>query len=1242
MQRNYCLVPIMLTAMALCLPAAQLRAAQVCTTQTVGNEEFRGISGTSDNNVVGVGKKGTIFRYDGGSWTAMASPSNEDLNDVEVVDANTAFAVGKKGEVLQLSGGVWTSIGGFTNEDLFGVWAASPTEVYAVGKKGQIFRYDGNSWIDQSAAAGTDDKDIEDAWGDASFFYAIGEKGLLYRYDRNAGSWLPPDTSCTIGDKFEDLWGDGNGNLFLVAKKNIYRYNGSSCAVVATVSEDLSGISGSTLDGQLYAGGKKGLVAHFDGLIWRESQPASEEILDVWVSPAGNAYYAGKKAEITTCAVVVPKLLADWHLDDCTLGFSGSTVIDSGPNGLDGTTVGGMTVENDGQLCSAGDFNGSSAHVAVPDSSLLDLRDGFSVAVWVRHSGAALKDWEAIMAKGDNAYRLHLNGGCGIADTLPGNTRHGITLGLNGGCNGADLNSNVVPVAGNWYHVAATYDRSIMRIYINGNLVNSASYSQPINTNNFGLFIGENSQQRNRYWSGDIDELTTWDGAITPQQVLAHRDRTRPCSNCGGVEFVINHDNFGINCLDETLRVDVVDSIAGTPRTDYNAQVTLDTQSGNGTWTLVTGGGTLTDVIGDDGRATYDWPAGESSAEFALSYTQGSASFDIDVFQTSDPATRDDDSEGNIAFSPNGFTLTATAMSNPPPAVIVPFSAPQVAGTDYPVYIAAYGQTPNDPVCGIIEAYSGPQALKFWSDYMDPGTGVTAVTVNSGLIATSEAAAGSTPVVFNNGQAAVTGKYKDVGRIRINVKDDSLAHPDLPNGIRGATAGFVVKPHHFELANIVSGGGVSNPAAADSSGAVFVAAGEPFSATVTAHDAEGAITPNYGQENFAETVQLTTTLIAPAGGDNPSLGAASGFGPFIAGQATGTNFTWPEVGIVSLMPAVGDGNYLGAGDVLGLASENVGRFNPHHFTTTLNTPTFATACAPGSFTYVGTSFNYSNEPVISVTARAYAGEITKNYAGAFFKISDASLPDPLYTALPATLDTSGLPPASSDPAVAAVGAGVGTLTFSGGSGLMFIRSAEEPPFAADIRLSIDVLDTDGVAALGNPVVFGAGGGIIFDAGAEMRYGRGRLHNGYGSELVNLELPFQIEYFVDANIGFVRNIDDSCTAPVSLSLGAFTDNLAAGETCVLDSGSPGASGAGCAAAAPPALLYREPPLGGDFNLHLRAPGAGNDGSATATADVPTWLEYDWDTATPGFEDPQGTAVFGIFRGENRRIYIRELY
>ena len=1018
MQRNATLSLILLVAGWLLVATTSVNAAQVCTVQRVGTDEFRGISGTSDTNVIAVAKKGTIYRYDGTSWNPMPSATGEDLNDVSVIDS-TAFAVGKDGVVVQLVGGTWISFGEVVDEDLTGVWAASASEAWAAGKNGTITYFDGVSWTDQSAAAGTVPDDLTDIWGDANGVYVISEKGDLYRYDRTSSTWMPRDTSCTIGDKFEDLWGDGIGNIYLVGKKDVYLYDGSSCAVIATAGEDLFGVSGWVQDGSAIAVGKKGTVLEYDGSTWTESQVGKKELQDDWVSPTGNAYFAGKNKELTVCQCI-----------DCPI------------------------------------------------------------------------------------------------------------LGL-------------------------------------------------------------------------------------PQ-------------------FVITHGSYGIHCQSEVVQVQVIDSTSGTPKIDYSGQVTLDTQSGFGSWAPVAGSGAFNDATLNDGLATYDWPLGESSAAFSLSYPEGPPSIDVDVYQTSDAGIRDNDGEGMMVFSPSGLTLTAAPLTNPPPAVIVPFSTPQVAGTDFPVYIAAFGVTANDPVCGIIESYSGPKNLKFWFDYLNPVGGTVAATIESIAIPATEASATDQAVAFTNGQAVVTGKYKDVGQIQISVKDDSLPHPDLPNGIRGATAGFVIKPFQFLLSNIEDGGGIPNPAASDADGGTFVAAGEAFSVTVSALDAEGDITPNFGQESIPETVQLTPTLVAPAAGDNPALGAASAFGPFIAGQATGTNFSWPEVGIITLTPSIGDADYLGAGDVTGSPSGNVGRFFAHHFTTAVNTPTFATSCSSGSFTYIGEIFNYSNDPVITVTARALAGDITENYAGDFFKIDNTSLSDPSYTSMPATLDTSGLPPGSSDPAVASTGAGVGTLTFSSGSGLSYVRGAEEAPFDADIRLSIDIFDSDGAAAIGNPIVFGTAGGIIFDSGANMRYGRGRLQNGYGSELVNLALPFMTEYFVDAATGFVPNTDDSCTAPVNLSLGAFTGNLAAGETCVLDAGTPGDSGAGCAVAGPPGLRYREPPLGSDFNLHLRAPGAGNDGSTTATADVPDWLEFDWDSASPGFEDPTGTAVFGIFRGVDRRIYIRELY
>ena len=110
--------------------------------------------------------------------------------------------------------------------------------------------------------------------------------------------------------------------------------------------------------------------------------------------------------------------------------------------------------------------------------------------------------------------------------------------------------------------------------------------------------------------------------------------------------------------------------------------------------------------------------------------------------------------------------------------------------------------------------------------------------------------------------------------------------------------------------------------------------------------------------------------------------------------------------------------------------------------------------------------------------------------------------------------------------------------------------------------------------------------------------------------------------------------------MTLAFSGFTESLNAGETCVRDAGAPGASGLGCAA--PAALPYSEPPVSGDFRLRLAAPGAGNQGSAVLDATVPAWLRFDWNTGTRRRRDPAGQATFGIFGGERRVIYTREIY
>jgi hypothetical protein len=234
--------------------------------------------------------------------------------------------------------------------------------------------------------------------------------------------------------------------------------------------------------------------------------------------------------------------IAEYRFDECSASGANS-VLDSSGNGLHGQPIGGVTPGVAGIVCSANSFNGSNASVSVNHAALLN-QPYVSVAAWARHTSAAFKGWEAILAKGDTTYRLHLNGGCSISPSLNGyTTANAFTFGFNGGCNNADLNSGIVPVAGQWYHVVGTYDGVTIKIFVNGVLANSAPLATTIGSNTYKLAIGENSQQAGRNWSGSIDEIKIFDRALPDNEVYSmylnessglQRDGTiRTCSICG-------------------------------------------------------------------------------------------------------------------------------------------------------------------------------------------------------------------------------------------------------------------------------------------------------------------------------------------------------------------------------------------------------------------------------------------------------------------------------------------------------------------------------------------------------------------------------------------------------------------------------------------------------------------------------------------------------------------------------------
>ncbi|MBX3665094.1 MAG: hypothetical protein KF834_05370 [Burkholderiales bacterium] len=956
-----------------------------------------------------------------------------------------------------------------------------------------------------------------------------------------------------------------------------------------------------------------------------------------WRLPSSGSYVAIPAGPVPTpgaglyhCSEQqVPGLLAHYTMDEAVWNGTTSEVKDSSGNNRHGTALApnGPTTANTAPArpgnpgtCGYGVFDGSNDYVTVPNLQTI-LGGTASLAFWIRTTqGGNNTAWEA---PGVTGVEESGGGNDVFWGFLRGNGRIAIQKG-----NGAYAESAAAVNNGNWQHVVLTRNATsgVVQVYLNGSLSGSATSETGTVTTAFSS-IGriEDTGGTPMYFNGQIDEMRVYDRVLTAAEVAVVYDLKRPCDVEALDHIRITHGSgSGLTCNPSTLTI----------RACANADCTIE----------YTGGvaGTLTAT-----GATTNFAGG---AGFAIASGLGSVTKDIQVTATPSAVI------GATSISPAPVNPVACNFGTPACTFTAAdsgfvFDVPDHVSDTIQSSITISAVRKDDTSQRCVPAFqSTTKTVGFWSNYLNPATGSLAVSVNGNNISGTSPGTGMNLNFNASGEATIQVRYPDVGRMRLHARHDG-------SGIAGGLVmlgqdEFVSKPAGFVISGIQrTADAFANPAAANAAGTVFIRAGENITLTVTARNASNNATPNFGRESPAEGVQLTSALVGGLGlVANPALGNGLIAGAaFTGGAATATNVTWGEVGIITLTPRLGDGDYLGTGDVIGTASGNVGRFIPHNFAVAFNDPAFAAACTAGGFTYVGQPFVYATgmSPVLTATARNLAGGTTLNYRGtspasqAFFKITNGSLTGKAYSAASGTLDVSGI--TGTDPVIVDNGNGTATLTFNSGSGLAFTRGNPVAPFDADISLAINVLDTDGVAYSSNPARFGqasAGNGIDFPDGKAMRYGRVRLTGASGSQVLPLRVPFEAQYWTGTF--FATNALDTCTtlSAGNVGMGNYIGNLNAGETTVTSVTALSA---------------------GRGTIVLGAPGAGNNGSVdlafnlgdgTAAAACPSfapnagagnlpWLRGQWCGAAHD-RDPSARARFGIRGGGDERIYIRENY
>jgi chitodextrinase len=249
---------------------------------------------------------------------------------------------------------------------------------------------------------------------------------------------------------------------------------------------------------------------------------------------------------------------------------SGTVAADSSGNGNNGTIT--NATWNTGKYGGALNFNGTNAYVSLPALGTF-YNSGFTLEAWVKKATTTRVDTGVVGS-------WTSDGGPMIwVDHIAGH----YYLTLNTGMSNY-LDSGATPTAGTWQHVAATYDGSTARFYLNGTLVASKPFTAPVGTSN-SWRIGAYGAGSGGNFDGSIDEVRVYDHALTasdiqtdmatpigpvdtaPPTIPTGLAKTSSTSTTLSVGWTASNDNVGVVGYDVSLNGTQVGTDTGTTHT---------------------------------------------------------------------------------------------------------------------------------------------------------------------------------------------------------------------------------------------------------------------------------------------------------------------------------------------------------------------------------------------------------------------------------------------------------------------------------------------------------------------------------------------------------------------------------------------------------------------------------------------------------------------------------------------------
>ncbi|MBS4060515.1 MAG: LruC domain-containing protein [Bacteroidetes bacterium] len=176
-------------------------------------------------------------------------------------------------------------------------------------------------------------------------------------------------------------------------------------------------------------------------------------------------------------------------------------------------------------------FNGTNSHVNIPNHPSLNPVTSISMMAWVKTTTNLTTK---IVQKGDwdghglgqgkwDGWNAHIRTADNMSHSL-----HWL-----GG----------LPVINEWYHLAMTYDGSMFKFYVNGQLRNSKALTGELKVNGRNASIGSDNAAQ-KFFTGEIDEVKIFGSALSQTEIQSNYSTTGQSNDQDGDGVADQDDDF--------------------------------------------------------------------------------------------------------------------------------------------------------------------------------------------------------------------------------------------------------------------------------------------------------------------------------------------------------------------------------------------------------------------------------------------------------------------------------------------------------------------------------------------------------------------------------------------------------------------------------------------------------------------------------------------------------------------------